>query len=231
MNIKGIHKTSLIDYPGKISSVLFTGGCNLRCGYCHNADLVCNNCNLQSYSNADALEFIKKRRGLLDGITISGGEPTLAANIDEFIQRIKDLGLSVKIDTNGLNPTVIERLIGNGLLDYVAVDIKTSREKYQVLTGRRVDYNALIKTVTIIRDSQVDYELRTTCIPYYVEMEDFKSIKQSIGRVGKYYLQQFDNMHTLDKTFHDFDPYTPDTLLRFKSYVMTFADECEIRGI
>lgn len=231
MNIKGIHKTSLIDYPGKISSVIFTGGCNLRCGYCHNPDLACNSCNLQSYSNDDALSFIQKRRKLIDGITISGGEPTLARNIDRFILSVKSLSLSVKIDTNGLNPGVIRRLIDHGLVDYVAVDIKTSPEKYPFLTGKPVDFQRIVETVNIVRDSGIEHEMRTTCIPDYVTLQDFAGIKRAIGQVDRYYLQQFVNTVTLDESFNHYTPYPAATLYEFKKYIETFARICEIRGL
>ncbi len=231
MNIKGIYKTSLIDYPGKISSVIFTGGCNLRCGYCHNPDLACDSCTLESYSNDDALTLLKKRIRLIDGITISGGEPTLSRNLDSFIYRVKNLGLSVKIDTNGLNPGVIRNLVEKKLVDYVAIDIKTSPEKYEFLAGKKVTFSKIVATLDIVRNAAVEYELRTTCIPGYVTLEDFGSIKSRIGKIKRYYLQQFVNEKTLDESFHDFKPYSPDVLAGFKKYVETFAGICEIRGL
>lgn len=231
MNIKGIHKTSLIDYPGKICSILFTGGCNLRCKYCHNPDLACNNWNLKTLSNEEALSFIRKRKELIDGISISGGEPTLAKNITDFISSIKEISLAVKIDTNGLNPDVIEKLLKRDLLDYVAIDIKTSPEKYEFLTNRKIDFPHIKETVDIVRDSGVDYELRTTCIPHFVTLEDFSSIRREIGHVKKYYLQQFVNEKTLDPSFACYQPYPPHVLISYREYVKTFADICEVRGI
>lgn len=230
MNIKGIHKTSLIDYPGKICSILFTGGCNLRCKYCHNPDLACNK-NLTTLSNEEALSFIRKRKELIDGISISGGEPTLAKNITDFISSVKDISLAVKIDTNGLNPDVIEKLLKRDLLDYVAIDIKTSPEKYEFLTNRKIDFSHIKETVDLVRDSGVDYELRTTCIPHFVTLEDFWSISREIGHVKQYYLQQFVNEKTLDPSFASYQPYPPQVLISFREYVKTFADICELRGI
>ncbi len=231
MNIKGIHKTSLIDYPGKICSILFTGGCNLRCKYCHNPDLACDSCNLKALSNTEALSFIKERSKLIDGISISGGEPTLAKNITDFIKLIKEIPLDVKIDTNGLNPGVIEILLRSELLDYVAIDIKTSPEKYEFLTNRKIDFSRIKQTVDIVRDSGVDYELRTTCIPHFVTLEDFASIKKEIGSVKKYYLQQFINEVTLDPSLAHYKPYPPSVLFSFQEYIKTFAEICEVRGI
>lgn len=231
MNIKGIHKTSLIDYPGKVCSILFTGGCNLRCGYCHNPELACNSMNLDTYSNQDALNIIAKRKNLIDGISISGGEPTLSKNVVDFIKSIKELSLSVKLDTNGLNPDVIGRLQEKNLLDYVAVDIKTSPEKYEFLTNKKIDFSKITRTLDIIRSSGIEYEVRTTCIPYFVTLKDLVSIKSEIGHVKKYFLQQYVNNVTLDLKFAAYEPYAPTILYSFKKYVETFSDLCEIRGI
>lgn len=231
MNIKGIHKTSLIDFPGKISSVIFTGGCNLRCGYCHNPDLVCNSCNLESYSNQEAISMMEQRKDLIDGISITGGEPTISKNIESFIGSIKKLSLPVKLDTNGLNPVVVKNLIDRKYVDYIAIDVKTSPEKYEFLTGIEVNFKNIVETIDIVRDSEIEYELRTTCIPYYVTLDDFKSIRNAIGPVKKYYLQQFVNRKTLDKSFLDVIPYPKEMLYYFKHYIESFADVCEIRGI
>jgi pyruvate formate lyase activating enzyme len=231
MNIRGIHKTSLIDFPGKISSVLFSGGCNLRCGYCHNPELACNSLDLDRISNDDAFDFINKRKDLIDGISISGGEPTLSKNIDDFIHAIKKMKLAVKIDTNGLSPDVIERLLEKNLLDYAAVDMKTSPQKYSLLTGTKVDFNRIRRTVDILKASGIDYELRTTCIPHFVTIEDFADINKSVGRVKNYYLQQFVNEVTLDLSMSSLEPYPLTTLRDFQNYVSTFSGHCGIRGI
>jgi pyruvate formate lyase activating enzyme len=231
MNIKGIHKTSLIDYPGKISSILFTGGCNLRCKFCHNPELACNSCELHSYSNDEAIDFLRQRKGLIDGITISGGEPTLSRNLGAFINKIRDLKLNVKLDTNGLNPLVVTRLLEEKLVDYIAIDIKTSPEKYDFLAGCRVDFSKIVSTIDAVRMSGIDYELRTTCIPLYVTLDDFHSIRKHIGKVRKYCLQQFVNDVTLDESFHTITPYPPGVLFGFKKYVETFATKCEVRGV
>jgi len=231
MNIKGIHKTSLIDFPGRICSVFFTGGCNLRCGYCHNPELACNSACLHSYSNEEALRFLKKRRGLIDGVTISGGEPTISYNLESFVSSIKEMSMAVKLDTNGLNPGAVSRLVERGLVDYVAIDIKTSPQKYDFVVGRHVDFSRVLETVGIIKSSVLDYELRTTCIPQYVTLEDFGSIGRMLGRVKRYFLQQFVPDVTLDESFHDLEPYPLKTLQSFRDYVSTFADRCELRGV
>ncbi len=231
MNIKGIHKTSLIDYPGKICSIFFSGGCNMKCRYCHNPELACNCSSLPTLDNEEALNFVRSRRGLIDGVSISGGEPTLSKNLGQFVRSIRDAGVSVKLDTNGLNPVAVEDLLTDGLLDYVALDIKTSPGKYGDLTGRPDAFPLIHRTLEIIKESGVDYELRTTCIPGYVTLEDLAFIRDETGHVTRYYLQQFVNDVTLDAALHDCVPYPPSVLTEFREFVRGFAEVCEIRGL
>lgn len=232
MNIRGIYKTTLIDYPGRISTAVFTGGCNLRCRYCHNPDLVLGDDNEQSFSEEEVLALLTKRKHLIDGLTISGGEPTLNRDLDQFIEKVKAIPMAVKLDTNGCAPDVLENLISRGLLDYVAIDIKTSPYKYDDLTGRKIDFSQICRSIDILRNSSIDYEVRTTCIPGYVTMDDFRAIKESVGRVKKYALQQFvtDNC-LIDTRLQDISPYPVKVLHEFKEFVETFSDTSEIRGI
>lgn len=232
MNIKGLHKTSLIDFPNVICSVLFSGGCNLRCKYCYNPELACDNSDLDVLSNEEILDFLKQRKGLIEGITLSGGEPLLRNEIFEFLQEVKKLNLKVKLDTNGFFPDILQKLLQNKLIDYLAIDIKTSPEKYEELTEcPGLNVNKLSETINIAKKSQVDFELRTTCIPDYITMEDLKSIKKFVGNVKKYYLQQFINEHTLNNDFLNVAPYEQEILCQFRDYIRTFAQECEVRGI
>ncbi len=232
MNIRGIYKTSLIDYPGKISTVLFTGGCNLRCRYCHNPDLACNWQEMHHSSDEDTLDLLRKRKNLIDGVTISGGEPTLSKNLFSFMEKIKELQLAVKLDSNGLQPEVIKDLTAGGLLDYAAIDIKTSPEKYRSLTNSDVDFSRIARSIDILRDSGIDYEVRTTCVPAYVTMDDLAGIRDAIGRVKKYFIQQFQReARLLDRSWEIIEPYPVETLRQFREFILTFADRCEIRGI
>ena len=231
MNIKGIQKTSLVDFPGRLSSVIFFYGCNLKCKYCHNPDLVSNNSNLKTYSDVYVLKLLKERASLIDGVVITGGEPTLSKDIDNFIQKIKEIPLKIKIDTNGSNPYVIEKLLNMDLVDYIAIDIKTSPEKYESLTDTYIDFCRINETIKLVKESGIDYELRTTCTPYFVTMDDFKAIKNEVDHVKKYYLQQFVNKITLDPQLKNYVPYTIAVLNEFRDFVKTFADICEIRGI
>jgi pyruvate formate lyase activating enzyme len=232
MNIRGIYKTSLIDYPGKISTVLFSGGCNLQCRFCHNPDLAANWEDLALSSNEEALDLLRKRKRVIDGVTITGGEPTLSRNIESFIEKIKELNLAVKLDSNGLQPHVLERLIKKNLLDYAAIDIKTSPEKYPCVTNSDADFKRVIESFDIIRASGIDYEARTTCIPAYVTMEDLAGIRDAVGPLKQYYLQQFQrDVRLLDRSWEVIEPYPPEILRRFRDFILTFADRCEIRGI
>ena len=231
MNIKGIQKTSLVDFPGRISTVVFLGGCNLSCRYCYNIELAKDSNQLTLYNKNDTLFFLKKRKGLIDGVVISGGEPTISDEIADFINSIKNIPLSVKIDTNGLKPDIIEGLIKKNLLDYISIDIKTSPQKYESLTCKTIDFTNIKKTIEIVKDSRIDYELRTTCVPEFVTLEDLNIIKNEVGHVDRYYLQQYVNEATLDPSFQEYEPYAVSILCEFRELVKTFSDICEIRGI
>lgn len=232
MNIRGLFKTSLVDYPGKVSAVIFTGGCNLRCGYCHNPELALNFPALEKIEEGDVLVFLEKRKGLLDGITVSGGEPAIDRGLIPFLEKVRSLGLSVKLDTNGFFPRVISECIEKKLLDYVALDVKTSPEKYPALTGKPVDFSDVLSTLNILRESSVDYEIRTTCVPGYITVDDINKIGKAAGRVKNYYLQQFVNRNILiDSGIKLLAPYTVDYLKELKSVAEKFSDFCAIRGI
>ena len=232
MNIRGIYKTSLIDFPGKISTVLFSGGCNLRCRFCHNPNLADNWKELDLTSNEEVLCLMKNRKKVIDGVTITGGEPTLSKNIESFIGTIKELPLAVKIDTNGLNPEVIYRLAKKKFIDYAAIDVKTSPVKYRKLTNADVDFIRIVDSIDILRSCGIDYEIRTTCVPGYVTSEDLAEIGDNIGHVQKYCLQQFNSTTPLlDRSWEGLEPYPIETLNQFRDIVHTFADVCELRGI
>jgi len=232
MNIRGLFKTSLVDYPGRVSSVIFTGGCNLRCGYCHNPDLACNSDKLEKIDDEEVFFFLEKRKGLIDGITLSGGEPTLDKDLFDFLRRVKGMGLLVKLDTNGFSPSVIEQCLSEKLVDYIAVDLKTSPLKYSSLTKRDPDFSLIILTLDIIRKSGIEYEIRTTCVPGFVTIEDITLIGEAVGHVKKWYLQQFVNTHTLiDPESEKLSPYPVRYLEMMRDEALKFADRCSIRGI
>ena len=232
MNIRGIYKTSLIDYPGKISMVLFSGGCNLKCKYCHNPDFAENRENLESFTNNEVLNLLNERKNLIDGVTLSGGEPTLNHNIDDFIKDIKKMGLSIKLDTNGLKPDVVERLTSKKLLDYTAVDIKTSPDKYEDLTNTKIDFSKIVESINILKKSNSDYEIRTTCVPGFTGIDDFKVIKEFTGKVKRYYLQKFvSSIPLIDDSLKDLKPYSKNDINDFREFVQTFSETCDIRWV
>jgi pyruvate formate lyase activating enzyme len=231
MNIKGIHKTSLIDYPGKICSIFFSGGCNMRCRYCHNPELVMQNSKTPVVGNDEAIAFVEKRKGLLDGIAITGGEPTLSKNLIPFLRSLRATGVSIKLDTNGLQPGIIEAVLENKLVDYIALDIKTSPEKYGDLTGREDAFPYIRKTLVAVKIADIDYEIRTTCIPGYVEFDDIKKIAREIGFVKRYYLQQFVAEKTLDASLANVRPFQRSVLEAYCAYLKGFAEVCAIRGL
>jgi len=231
MNIRGIYKTSLINFPGKICTVLFTGNCNLRCRYCYNPELVANSNELEYYSADYILSFMEKRKKTVRAITLSGGEPTVDPDIESFTQKLKAAGLAVKLDTNALNPAIIERLASQKLIDYAAIDIKTSPEKYNALTGAQVDFYLIKKTIELLAGFRINMEIRTTCVPGFAELDDFKQIGSALGHISAYYIQQFvpsDNL--LDKKMSSLKPYPLSHLQELANYIKVFSDICSVRG-
>lgn len=205
--IGGLQKSSLIDYPTHISAIIFTQGCNFRCPYCHNPELIFEESHTIESTRA-VLNFLQKRIGKLDGVVISGGEPTLQKHLPDFIKQIKDMGFRVKLDTNGTNPEMLKRLINEKLIDYVAMDIKAPIEKYSQVTCTKVNTKDILKSIEILKNSQIDYEFRTTVVKSQLFAEDFEKIAQMIKGCEKYYLQRFVPTKTLDQTFLDKNTYS-----------------------
>lgn len=192
MKISGLQKMTLLDYPGKIAATVFTSGCNFRCPYCHNASLVLNTGNAQTISEKDFFEFLSKRKGLIDGVCISGGEPLLQKEIGQFIFEVKSLGFLVKLDTNGSFPDKLKELVRNGLVDYIAMDIKNSPVSYARAVGTTEDVLAKItESVDFLLTSHVEYEFRTTVVKGLHTAEDFVSIGKWIQGTKRYFLQNF----------------------------------------
>ncbi len=190
MKISGFQKLTLLDFPGHTACTLFTSGCNMRCPFCHNTPLV-EGTSEEDYSEEEIFSYLEKRRGLLDGVAITGGEPLLQKDIIEFITKIKNAGYSVKLDTNGSKPGILEELISRSLVDFVAMDIKNTKEKYTLTAGRDVGIENIEKSVDILKNSDIDHEFRTTVVKEHHTAEDIISIAQWLGNKEKYYLQQF----------------------------------------
>ena len=193
MTIKGLQKTTLLDYPEKLACTIFTAGCNFRCPFCHNASLVLRAGEVDEIPEKDLLSYLDKRGGLLDGVCITGGEPLLNPDIEELIVKIRGYGLLVKLDTNGAFPDRLESLLDKGLIDYVAMDVKNSDKKYgeTVGLGESFDISAVNRSIDIIMKKAPDYEFRTTVVRELHEPEDLLSIARKLKDTKKYFLQKY----------------------------------------
>lgn len=205
--INGFQKLSLIDYPNNVCAVVFTGGCTFKCPFCHNPELVYNIADT-SYSEENIITELSRRTKLLDGVCITGGEPTIHNELKGFIKKIKNLGLKVKLDTNGTNPGMLNELINEKLIDYIAMDIKTALERYSTGTGVKTDIQQIRESIKIITRSGIDHEFRTTMVPGVVNNEDVEEIIKEIKGAKKYVLQQFRPQKTLNKEFQKIKPYS-----------------------
>ncbi len=190
MLISGFQKLTLLDYPEKTACTVFTYGCNFRCPFCHNAILVTEGIE-NAIDPEEIFSFLKKRTGLLDGVCITGGEPTLQKDLIDFIRKIRELGFCVKLDTNGYNPEVLQELLSQGLCDYVAMDIKNSLEKYSLTAGIDVDRDKILRSISLIKEKAPDYEFRTTVVRELHTREDIMEICRLAGKDSKLFFQQF----------------------------------------
>ena len=229
--IVGLQKLTLLDYPGKVACTMFTRGCNFRCPFCHNASLVVHSDEQKPYSNSDLLAFLKKRAGILDGVCITGGEPTLASGLYELISDIKSLGYSVKLDTNGTRPEMLEKLISDKLLDYVAMDIKNSPVKYAVTAGlgENYDMSRINASKELLMSGAVDFEFRTTVVDPLHTAADFYEIGRWIEGEEKYYLQQFKDSGNLIGS--GMTSYSEEQLKTFLDILLPFVPNAQLRGV
>lgn len=230
--IKGIQGISLIDYPGKIASTLFTGGCNFRCPFCHNPELIEVKREDTDLTYDDVINKLKERINFIDGICITGGEPLLTEDIIEFVQILKDrTGLPVKIDTNGYNPSVLSKIIEGKLADFIAMDIKTSIGKYYKAAGIDLNADKIRESIDMIIKSNISHEFRTTCVPGIVDSNDIREIGSYIVGADAFALQQFRPGHTYSSQFEDIHPYKPEEIIRFRDILKQFIENIEIKGI
>lgn len=205
MNISGFQKLTLLDYPKKIACIIFTRGCNFRCPYCHNSDLI-GNFGEEEIPEEEIFDYLSKRKNLIDGVVVSGGEPTLQPRLKEFIQKIKDLGLLVKLDTNGTNPKILKELIKDNLVDYVAMDIKSVFDDYEEVIGTKGNIENIKKSINILKNSQIEHEFRTTLVKNYHNLFKVEKICNYLGEKEIYYLQKFKmSEYVIDKSLQSFD--------------------------
>lgn len=229
MNVGGLQKLTLLDFPGKVACTVFTVGCNLRCPFCHNASLVTHPQDAGYVTDDELYSFLKKRVGILDGICVSGGEPTMQKDLPEFLEKLKDLGYAIKLDTNGTSPKILSSLIRDCLVDYVALDIKNSPEKYALTCGNIDLFDKISQSISILLSGKVDYEFRTTVVKGYHEVRDFESIGRFIAGAKRYYLQSFVDSGDLIKK--DSDGLSKETMLEMLKAVKPYVPSAEIRGI
>lgn len=206
MNIVGMQKLSLLDYPDMASAIIFTKGCNFKCPFCQNSNLIENKINEEDINEDEVLEYLNKRKKVLDGLVISGGEPTLQKDLKQFIKKVKKIGLKVKLDTNGFNPKIIRELIDENLVDYIAMDVKNEFCKYNTTCGMKsINTKNILESIKILESSNIEYEFRTTITKEFHDINSIKEILKIIGNKPKYFLQNFclsDNV--LDKSIHGF---------------------------
>ena len=229
-NIHGFQKMTMLDFPGKVACTAFTAGCNFRCPFCHNASLVTKINNEEIYSQEEIFDYLNKRKGVLDGICITGGEPLLYDGIVEFIKKARELGLLVKLDTNGSFPEKLKHLIDNGLVDYVAMDIKNSKEKYAETIGlKEYDLSNVEKSVAILLEGKVEYEFRTTIVAEYHTTQDIVAIGNWIKGAKRYFLQNFvDSGNLIGSDMH---AVSKDFMKELQIEAAKFVEKVELRGI
>jgi len=230
MIIGGFQRFSLIDYPGKICAIVFTQGCNFRCPYCHNPELVdANPSGLQGVKQDEVLSFLEARRGKLEAVTITGGEPLLQYDIGDFLSSVKSLGYLVKLDTNGSFPSRLETIIRANAVDYIAMDIKAPLDKYEQVVRRRIDKDQILSSIKLIMDWDSEYEFRTTVVRSLLERDDFVGIGKMIKGCRLYVLQRFVPSKLLDDRFLDVDMYSDDELSSIRSLVDGYVEQCIVR--
>ncbi len=226
MKIGGIQKLSTVDYPGYAVAVVFTIGCNMRCGYCHNPELVLPEQYSAEIPVEDILAFLRSRRGLLDGVAVSGGEPTMHDDLPDFLRQLRTLGYRIKLDTNGTNPMMIQQLIDESLVDFIAMDIKGPLEKYVEIAARPIDLKAIRESIRLIKT--VDHEFRTTIVSSLLEPADFRAIGQLVDGARRFALQAFVPGQTVSPLFHDQTTFDADTLARVQQTMLQHVSECVV---
>jgi pyruvate formate lyase activating enzyme len=230
MNIGGFQKLSLLDYPNKISAIIWTTGCNLHCPFCYNKELFSK--DIELIKEEKILKFLKNRIGKLDALSISGGEPLLQKNLSIFLKKIKKLDYAIKIDTNGTYPKKLKNIIDENLVDYISMDIKAPKIKYNILCGKKVNINNIQKSIDIILNSSKEYEFKTTIIPSLLDKNDLINIAKWIKGADRFYLQQFKNeVSLLSPEYEMIKPYSIEYLNKIHKEIKSYFKKCIIRGI
>ena len=228
VDIRGIQKTSLVDYPPNIACAVFLGGCNMRCGFCYNLDIVLS--RPAQIPDKEFFEFLEERKNILDAVCITGGEPTMQKYLPEFMMNIKKRGLKVKLDTNGTNPEMLRNIIDNKLVDYIAMDIKGPIEDYEKICGCNVDTEAVKKSIGQVKRI-FDYEFRLTVVPKFINKDNILRIGELLKGSKRMFLQQFQSAETISPDIKDMQPYSVAELEEMKNLLKPYFYRVEIRGI
>ena len=229
LNIQGLLKTTLLDYPGHVAATVFMGGCNMRCPFCHNMNIVTAS-GSGPYTDKDILSFLTSRKGILDGVCITGGEPTLYKGLPSFIGQIKDMGFSIKLDTNGTDPGMLGSLISSGLVDYVAMDIKSSLSFYSDACGiPKIDLSPIKESIAILKKGDCEYEFRTTAVSRFMNDDIVKDIGDLLNGADRYFLQGYvESEYVPDKSLQ---PVSKEKLLQYRQELSSYIKCVELRGI
>lgn len=227
MNIQGFQKLTLLDFPGKVACTVFTGGCNLRCPFCHNASLV-----LTPREGADqteaALAYLESRKGILEGVCITGGEPLLQPDLADLMKRIRQMGYAVKLDTNGSDPAALENILAQGLCDYVAMDVKSSPSGYAKATGADLPMERYLASIALLRDSGVMHEFRTTLVKGIHTLSDMDGIGRILQGEKRYFLQTFVDSGNLIGS--GYEAFSPEETVEFLNHIRIYIPEAHLRG-
>ncbi|MGD0056281.1 MAG: anaerobic ribonucleoside-triphosphate reductase activating protein [Methanomassiliicoccales archaeon] len=231
MKIVGFAKTSLLDWDGCVAATVYIAGCNFRCPFCHNRDLVLNPENLEEIPLTKVQGYLESNKEFLDGIVITGGEPTIHAELPNFVKVLRDSGMEIKLDTNGSNPEMIEDLLDAGLLNYIAMDLKSPvNSKYSDLIGVSAPLEKIKKSILLIMDSSIDYEFRTTVVPVLLTEKEIEAMAAYIGGARKYTLQQFRPKNTIDTNLTVIDPYPTERLQGMADIARQYVKKVVVRG-
>ena len=234
MIIAGLQKLTLTDFPGNVACILFLKGCNFRCPYCQNSELIDHNIDDNYILKEEVFDFLKKRQGVLEGVVITGGEPTVTKELPELIKEIRDLGYRIKLDTNGTNPQMLKELLDKKYIDYVAMDIKNVKSKYFETAGLSKKGSEQLlenieKSIKILKQSNVDHEFRTTIIKNYHKIDDLEEINEYIGKDEKYFLQNFeDSEYVID---HKLEAFSEEELKEINNILKKKFPKTSVRGI
>jgi pyruvate formate lyase activating enzyme len=229
MIVAGLQKLSLVDFPGRLAAVVFLQGCNFKCGYCQNPGLI-RKSDVSGLREQEVMAYLERRKDKIGAVVITGGEPTIQSGLEDFIRRISSEGFDVKLDTNGSNPSALAKLLSSGVLEYVALDIKTSFSKYGLVSPGADPAKKVAESIDLCLNSKIQYEFRTTCVPGIVDRDDLHDIGRAVRGAKKYCLQKFRSGVTYDPAFSEIKPFGRKEAEEFADILSGHVDEVELRG-